>query len=314
MDAGFDLFGVCAAQPLEQEREHLQAWLHKGYAGQMSYLEKNFEKRLDPRLILASVKSIICLGISYYYDPAGNTGTRSQFKKLNWVMSRISGTIARYAWGRDYHKVLRKKLKVLKAQIIALAGPQTELMDYTDTGPLMERQAATLAGLGFTGKNTLLLHPQHGSYFFLSEILTNLDLTPGDPVTVSCGSCRKCLDACPTQAFPEAYVLDATRCIAYWTIEARGDIPAEFHEAIGDHVFGCDICQQVCPFNREPLPSRCEEFSPTQGPGPTLDFQKIEAMNEASFHATYQHSSLTRTKFSGIMRNIEIVKENEKNA
>ncbi len=299
--AGFDLFGVAPADPFDQERERFQQWLAKGHAADMHYLQNNLERRLNPLQVLPSAKSIICLGISYFYSGDTHRNPNSP-----------TGRIARYAWGRDYHKVLAKKLKRLKQQIIDLAGPATELKEYTDTGPLLERQAAVRAGLGFIGKNTLMLNPQHGSYFFLSEILTNLDLSEGNgqPVQVSCGSCTACLDACPTQAFPQPYQMDASKCIAYWTIEHRGDIPEHFHKPIGDMVFGCDICQQVCPFNGHPLPSRCEEFAPSQGAGDSLDLKKTAAMDEAGFHAAYQHTPLTRAKYSGIMRNIKIVLKN----
>ncbi len=300
-EAGFDLFGVTTAEPFEQEHSRLASWLAQGFAGTMTYLHNNSDKRIDPRLILPSAKSILCLGISYYY-PAPHPSPSAP--------SGGEGVIARYAWGKDYHKVLKKKLKALKAQIIALTGPTTELKDYSDTGPLLERQAAARAGLGFIGKNTLLLNAKGGSYFFLAEILTNLDLEYGSPVTTSCGSCRACLDACPTQAFPEPYQLNATRCISYWTIEHRGEIPEEFHADIKDHVFGCDICQEVCPFNRRPLPSGCQAFAPSQGPGPTLDLERTAGMDAATFHKTFQHTSLTRAKFSGIMHNTKIVQKN----
>ncbi len=307
--AGFDLFGVAPADPFDQERERFQAWLAKGHAAGMQYLHNNLERRLDPQKVLPAAKSILCLGISYYHDSHTNSGNSGDTRRNP---NSPTGRIARYAWGKDYHKVLAKKLKDLKQQIVALAGPGTELKEYTDTGPLMERQAAVRAGLGFIGKNTLMLNPKHGSYFFLSEILTNLDLSSahGKPVQVSCGSCTACLDACPTQAFPQPYQMDASKCIAYWTIEHRGDIPEHFHKPIGDMVFGCDICQQACPFNRHPLPSRCEEFGPSHGAGATLDLHKTAAMDEAGFHAAYRHTPLTRAKYSGIMRNIKIVLKN----
>lgn len=301
IEAGFDLFGVASAEPFEQERSRLSAWLAKGFAGEMNYLQNNEDKRIDPRLVLPSAKSIICLGISYYYPTPPHPDPLPQWGR---------GKIARYAWGKDYHKVLRKKLKALKEKITAEAGPATELKDYTDTGPLLERQAAVRAGLGFTGKNSLLLNPKGGSYFFLSEILTNLELEYGQPVAVHCGSCRACLDACPTQAFPQPFVLDATRCLAYLNIEFRGEIPEEFHAPMADRVFGCDICQEVCPFNRKPMHSHCEEFAPAQGPGPTLDLEKTALLDQESFHQAYQHTSLTRTKVSGIIRNTKIVQKN----
>ncbi len=319
-NAGFDLFGVCAAEPFEQERARLLQWLEKGYAGEMLYLHNNVEKRLDPRKVMPSAKSIICLGISYYYGEsllsARKIGDTIPIQNTelghvpNFPARNDQGLIARYAWGKDYHKVLKKKLLALKKQIVELTGPETELKEYTDTGPILERQAAARAGLGFIGKNTLLLNSKHGSYFFLAELLTNLELDYGDPVATHCGSCRACIDACPTQAFPKPYELDATRCISYWTIESRSEIPAEFHAPIGKHAFGCDICQEVCPFNRHPLASSCEEFAPAQGAGPALDIEAVLRMDETSFHEGFSHTPLTRAKYSGIIRNTRIVQKN----
>ena len=329
--AGFDLFGVAPADPLEQERDRLSSWLVKGFAGEMSYLGNNVEKRLDPAKVMPSAKSIICLGMSYYYhfpSPIAldresvkvcggrpSPGTRLRVDEEVVVAERrkpgkARGKVARYAWGKDYHKVLKKKLKGLIKQIVDLAGPHTRCKEYTDTGPILERPLAARAGLGFIGKNTLLLHPKHGSWFFLCEILTNLELESNRPAKSNCGSCRACLDACPTQAFTGPYELDATRCISYWTIEARSDIPPEFHEAIGSHVFGCDICQEVCPFNRRPLPSHCEEFAPSVGAGPSLDLDPVLTMDEDLFHEAFAHTPLTRAKHSGIIRNAKIVLKN----
>ena len=189
LEAGFDLFGVTSADPFEEERERLSSWLSRGFAGEMAYLHKNADKRIDPKKILPSAKSILCLGISYCHPYP-----HSPLLCKEGQGEGVKGTVARYAWGKDYHKVLKKKIGRLKEQIMELAGHGTELKDYTDTGPLLERQAAARAGLGFIGKNTLLLNPKYGSYFFLSEILTNLDLETGvpgkheRPGNTSCGS------------------------------------------------------------------------------------------------------------------------------
>ncbi len=295
-ECGFDLFGIASAQPFEQERPRLESSINQGFAGGLNYLERHLENRLDPKKVLPSAKSILCLGISYYHPspPAPSPNEKR-------------GLVARYAWGQDYHRVLKTKLAALKSHILELAGPGTELKEFVDSGPLLEKSAAARAGLGFIGKNSLLIHPVHGSYFFLAEILTNLELEPTPPLQDGCGSCNTCLEACPTHTLREPGQLDTRRCLSYWTVEARGEIPPHIQTAMSNRVFGCDICQDICPFNRHPLPSHCPEFGPAQGPGPVLDLVKIGAMDKAAFTKIFGHTSLMRAKYSGIMRNAKAV-------
>lgn len=257
LDAGFDLVGI-APPSAAKDLEFLPHWIEKGYGGEMKYLAN--PRREDPRLVLPSVKSIICVGLiyntphPYSIEIAGSSG-RTLDPQSNSLATRDSnprGWISRYAWGRDYHKVMRKKLEQLRSSLERLTdGVETRV--YVDTGPVMERAFARISGMGWMGKNTCIINEQKGSGFFLGVILTNLELELDVPAPDRCGSCTRCLDACPTGALTEPYVMDASRCIAYLNIELRGAIPEEFRASIGSNVFGCDICQDVCPWNGRPL-------------------------------------------------------------
>ena len=232
---GFDRVGVTLARPLDRAT-YYKDWLARGHAGSMAYLHRNVELRCDPAQILPGASSIICTAVSYKRPasppPAGGAG-------------RVSS----YARGRDYHVVLRGMLESLRAELQQAIGEPSESRAFVDTGPLIERELAATAGLGWIGKNTMLMHERLGSFLFLGEIVTTLELAPDAPATDHCGTCTRCLDACPTQAFPAPYQLDASRCISYLTIERRGDVPDELAQQIGDWVYGCDVCQDVCPFN-----------------------------------------------------------------
>lgn len=286
LNAGFDLAGV-APVAAWQDLEFAQTWNERGYGGEMLYLKN--PRRGDPHLILPSVKSILCVGLVYNTPLPYSTETSCQPSVASRqlpisprreassqpaapthetppALSGVEGNhehrsaearapsaephgwISRYAWGRDYHKLMRSKLEQLRSGIEQLA-PGVETRVYVDTGPLLERAFARLSGIGWTGKNTCLINQQKGSWFFIGVILTSLELEPDAPAFDRCGSCRRCLDACPTGALVEPYVMDASRCIAYFNIELKGSIPAEFRPAIGANVFGCDICQDVCPWN-----------------------------------------------------------------
>ncbi len=238
-DIGFDRVGVTTAQPVNRVR-YLRDWLADGRAGTMNYLHRNNHLREDPGQLFPSAKSVIVAAVNYHQPcdepPAGASDPR--------------GRVAMYAWGRDYHIVVKDMLKELITRMHDAIDEEFRARPCVDTVPILERELAERAGVGWIGKNTLVLHEDLGSYFFLGEIVTSLELEPDAPVTDHCGSCTACLDACPTDAFPAPYEMDASRCISYLTIEHRTDITDEFHGQIGDWIFGCDICQQVCPFNR----------------------------------------------------------------
>jgi epoxyqueuosine reductase len=278
-EVGFDMAGVA---PLSawKDLEFARAWVEGGFGGEMRYLQN--PKRDDPRHILPSVKSVVCVGLVYNtrlpYSieksqksklEGQETEVRSEESgvgsKLPEQASRVSSFelpvsdtpgprawISRYAWGRDYHEILRAKLEQLRATIEGLA-PRVETRVYVDTGPVVERAFARFSGIGWMGKNTCLINEDKGSWFFIGVILTSLELDPDLPAPDRCGSCTRCLEACPTGALAEPYIMDATRCISYLTIELKGSIPLQFREGVGANVFGCDICQDVCPWNSRPL-------------------------------------------------------------
>jgi epoxyqueuosine reductase len=255
LEFGFDLVGIAPAEA-DKDSEFFAKWIKQGYGGEMRYLEN--PRREDPRRVLPSVKSIICVGLIYNapYPYSIEASDPEAFKNdeppSDASQNPPRGWISRYAWGRDYHKVMRKKLEQLRAAIERLeAGVETRV--YVDTGPILERAFARLSGMGWVGKNTCLINEQKGSWFFLGVILTSLELAPDVPAPDRCGSCTRCLEACPSGALTEPYVMDASRCIAYFNIELRGAIPEEFRPAIGNNVFGCDICQDACPWNSRSL-------------------------------------------------------------
>ncbi|MBI1870912.1 MAG: tRNA epoxyqueuosine(34) reductase QueG [Chlamydiae bacterium] len=299
---GFDLVGITSATS-SSHHAFFEAWLDKGYAGEMLYLEKGRQKRGNPQLILSGAKSMICCALNYY------TGEKSKVK--NQEMGKISN----YGWGKDYHKVVLTKLEEVEKFIHESISPIAKTKSYVDTGPILERSYAQRAGLGWIGKNTLLIHPQKGSFLFLGEILTDLELVYDAPFNFNhCGTCKRCLDACPTQAFKGPGVLDARACISYWTLEHRGVIPPEQRSGMGDHLAGCDICQEVCPWNRDPIVTSVEDFFPREslnekGPG-TLSLEKISEFTPEEFQTLFFESPLKRLKYEGLLRNAVIVMGN----
>ena len=234
ISSGFDLVGICSADAPDHWAFYLD-WLSKGYSGEMHYLNRNLERRSGPKEILPEAKSVVCVGLNYEPEQGD---TRPD--------DRARGLISRYARGEDYHEVMVKRLRHLLEQI-QTEVPSTEGKAYVDTGPVLERDFAARAGLGWFGKHTNLIHKQKGSWFFLGEIILSLDLVADAPVTDHCGSCTLCMEACPTEAIPEPFVVDATRCISYLTIELKGPIPMDLRQGMGNWVYGCDICQEVCP-------------------------------------------------------------------
>ena len=254
LEVGFDLVGI-APPSAAKDLEFLPQWLKKGFGGEMRYLAD--PRREYPRRVLPSVKSVICVGLIYntpHPYSTDITDANRRRKKLRTPRApggevRSRAWISRYAWGRDYHDVMRSKLEQLRTAVEKLA-PDVDTRVYVDTGPIVERAFARLSGMGWMGKNTCLINEQKGSWFFLGVILTNLELDPDLPAPDRCGSCTRCLEACPTGALVEPYVMDASRCISYFNIELRGSIPEQFRERRWAGMsFGCDICQDVCPWN-----------------------------------------------------------------
>jgi epoxyqueuosine reductase len=300
---GFELAGVTTPDP----PPHLQVfegWLRAGRHGEMSYLasERARQRRADPRLILPECRSILALGVRY---PAPVPASRRAEGEP------AAGRMAAYAWGDDYHEVLPERLRALVSYIEKQVGSPVPNRIYTDTGPLLERELAQRAGLGWIGKNTCLIHPQHGSYFLLAEVLLGLELEPDAPFQADrCGTCRRCLEACPTSCILPDRTLDATRCISYLTIELKGAIPAELRPALGEWIFGCDVCQQVCPWNvRFAAPQGDPAFEPRPGlPQPIL-VQELELSSDA-FNRKFKGSPVKRAKRLGYLRNVAVTMGN----
>jgi epoxyqueuosine reductase len=304
---GFDLCGVVRAEQFP-ELEQFADWLARRYAGEMVYLSD--PRRREPSAVLDGVRSVIVCGLNYHTTQPYSTEAAS----LNAGSTDAPrGWISRYAWGEDYHEVLRNKLNALLAALQQRIDEPFAARAYADTGPVAERVFAKYAGLGWLGKNTLLLNETLGSWLFLGVLFTSLELAPSlqfaeAPPPDLCGNCRQCLDACPTAALVDAYVLDARRCISYLTIELRGAIPEQFREPMGWHVYGCDICQDVCPFNQKPPITSVEGFRP-RNYGESLFMPKLEwlaAMSEDEFRATFRGSAMKRTKWAGLVRNASI--------
>jgi epoxyqueuosine reductase len=314
---GFDLCGVARAEKFP-ELERTSEWLTRGYAGEMKYLAD--PRRSDPQSAMPEIRSVIVCLLNY--NTAQPLSTDSPAQRGD---GESRGWISRYAWGCDYHEVLLDRLNGLVDLLRQRFSEPFEARAYVDTGPVQERVLAKYAGLGWLGKNTLLLNHTLGSFFFLGVILTTFDLEPTLeanelPPPDLCGNCRQCLDACPTQAFVEPYVLDARKCISYLTIELRGSIPEEFRGPMGHHVFGCDICQDVCPWNRRAPMATLQEFQPRVFPSqeekradaslPPADetfflprLEWLASLSEAEFREVFRGSPIKRTKWRGLIRN-----------
>ena len=306
---GFDLCGVAPIAPdiVFPELARLPEWLARGYAGEMRYLHD--PRRADPHQVLDGARSLVVVALNYNADP------RASDVSANHTPESESprGWISRYAWGDDYHDVIQEKLRTLIDEMRAHFDEPFVARAYVDTGPILERVAAKYAGLGWLGKNTCLINQKLGSWLFLGVIITTLDLAPtltaGDPPPSDlCGTCTRCLDACPTQAFPEPYVLDARRCISYLTIELRDSIPEELRPEIGNHVIGCDICQDVCPWNRKAPVTAAPEFRPrkfsesdTSLVAPELEW--LASLAQEHFSAFFRGSAVKRAKWRGLVRN-----------
>ena len=308
---GFDGCGVAPAEKFP-ELSRYSEWIERGYAGEMNYLKD--PRRLDPRSPMPELRSIIVCALNYNsgqpYSTEANSAPQDAHMPRGWI--------SRYAWGDDYHEILWEKLNELSAAMRGHFAEPFELRAYADTGPIHERAAAKYAGLGWLGKNTLLINQSLGSWLFLGVMLTSLPLAPtlgpsDAPPPDRCGTCRRCLEACPTQAIVEPYVLDASRCIAYLTIELRGSISEQFRDAMGRHVFGCDICQDVCPWNRKAPRTQLVEFQPRKFAGGESESQpgslylpnllKVANLSREEFQETFRGSPVRRTKWQGLVRN-----------
>jgi epoxyqueuosine reductase len=296
LEAGFDHAGIARADA-PAELAHFPAWIASGAAGDMGYLTSQVEKRRDLRQAFPWARSL--LAVALQYDTPGPYSTEA---------GEDGGWIARYAWGDDYHEVMKAMLDRVAARLKEEWG-DVETRAYVDTGPIVERAYAAAAGLGAWGKNTCLLDPELGSWFFLGEIVIGAELEPDAPRMDMCGTCTACLDACPTGALPRPYVLDATRCISYLTIEQKGPIPEEQRAGVGRHVFGCDICQDVCPWNRR----RRHHGGPSFAARPGLvapDLEELAALDDASFRARFRRSPVKRAKRRGLLRNVAVAMAN----
>lgn len=294
-DLGFGFCGIAKAQFLEEEAPRLEAWLNQHHHGKMAYMANHFDKRLDPTLLVEGARTVVSLAYNYY--PAEPLPQEADDYK-----------IAKYAYGKDYHFVIKDKLKFflegLKEEVGEVGGRA-----FVDSAPVMERQWAQKAGIGWTGKNSLLLNRKQGSFFFLAELIIDLEAAPDPPAIQDyCGTCTRCVDACPTDAIVQPGVVDGSRCISYFTIELKEELPASVKGKFQNWIFGCDICQDVCPWNRFSQPHTEPEFDPH----PDLKQMKKEDWEEitaATFAKVFQKSAVKRTKLEGLRRNIRFVQE-----
>lgn len=292
---GFDFCGIAKAEFLESEAPRLEEWLNRNYQGKMAYLANHFDKRLDPTKLVEGAKTVVSLIYNYY--PEKQLPHQSEDIKL-----------AKYAYGADYHDVIRAKLteflEVLREEVGEING-----RSFVDSAPVMERQWARRAGLGWIGKNSLLLNRKMGSFFFLAELIIDLEATPDTPLAKDyCGTCTACIDACPTDAIVQPEVIDASKCISYLTIELKEEIPDEFAGKMENWVFGCDICQDVCPWNRFSRPHQEPSFQPHPELAQFTNREWRE-MTEETFKRVFSKSAVKRTKFSGLKRNVAFLGE-----
>lgn len=290
---GFQSCGISKAEFLEEEAPRLEAWLNKGYHGEMKYMENHFDKRLNPTLLVDGAKSVISL--SYNYFPKVKIDEINNFK------------ISKYAYGEDYHEVIKDILKNMVAELQEEIG-EFGFRVFVDSAPVLEKAWARKSGLGWVGKNANLITKKHGSFYFLAEIICDLELDYDLAVTDHCGSCRACIDACPTQAIVSDRIVDGSKCISYATIELKNEIPDYFNGKMDDWMFGCDVCQDVCPWNRFSAPTLQEKFAPNFQ---KLNFRKNEwkELTQELFSEIFKKSAVKRTKFSGLMRNINLLND-----
>jgi len=292
-ELGFDVCGIAQARFLEEEAPRLEQWLANNYHGQMAYMANHFDKRLDPQKLVPGAKSMVSLLFNYY--PQQDLSAQHGYK------------LAKYAYGQDYHEVIKGKLKDFLLRAQAEIGEINGRV-FVDSAPVMERQWAQLAGLGWLGKNGLLLNPKKGSFLFIAELILDLDLDYDDPMTDHCGTCTRCIDACPTEAIVQPGVVNGSKCISYYTIELKSELPITEEKPFNNWVFGCDICQDVCPWNRFSKPNNEPAFAPNEELQNmhTADWQEL---TQETFSKIFSKSAVKRTKYAGLKRNIDFVKK-----
>ena len=288
---GFDIVGFAKAELLVEETKNLETWVEKGYQATMNYMERNLHKRKDVKEILPTAKSIISLALNYYTPE----------KYSNEI---DKGKISRYAWGKDYHLVIWQKLNELETELKELE-PELETLSYVDTGPVMDKAWAVRAGIGWMGKHTNVINPNIGSWFFIANIITNFEFEYSEIITDHCGTCTACIDACPTNAILSEYVVDANKCISFQTIENKDEIPVELKGKFDSWIFGCDICQDVCPWNNKfSIATSEKDFYPQNK---EISFDEVLALDNHSFKARFVESPIKRTKLNGLQRNAKFL-------
>lgn len=345
-EVGFDVCGITTAAPPAEAERQLTAWVQSGKHGGMKYLEQFSARAENLRQQFPEANSIIVLGLNYFsYDNGHCEGakrlkqTRTEiassalrpphndpFERLRVMVSKSThdnavGRVARYAWGRDYHFVIKEKIEALTWRIRESSSREIQFEDAIDTKPILERPLAERAGLGLIGKQTQLLSPEFGPWLFLAELITDLELEPDQPFRAplrvfhkgTCGSCRRCIDRCPAGAIEERGGIDARKCIAYLTIESKGAIPVEFREKMGNRVFGCDECLEACPYTSKQKETACEDLKASAGAGSVLDLEKLfDLKNESEYRSAFRGSAILRSKRAQLLRNACVVLGNSR--
>ena len=288
---GFDFCGISKAEFLEEEASRLEAWLKANRHGKMEYMENHFDKRLNPTLLVDGAKSVVSLLYNYYPQQ---------------IQTTDSPKISKYAYGNDYHEVIKEKLKeflnTLKEKIGDVNGRA-----FVDSAPVLDKAWAKKSGLGWIGKNANLINKDNGSFFFIAELIIDLDLEYDGPIRDYCGTCTRCIDACPTEAIVEPFIVDGSKCISYLTIELKDAIPTEFKNKMDNWAFGCDVCQDVCPWNRFSMPHHELQFGNETGLL-NLSTNEWHELTEETFNKVFKHSAVKRTKYKGLKRNLEFIK------
>ena len=292
---GFDYCGISKADFLEKEAPRLESWLNRNQHGTMAWIENYFDKRLDPRKLVDGAKSVVSVLLNYTPNPEDT------------ILSEGDNKLSRYAYGEDYHYVVKDKFKLMMQYITEHIG-EVSGREFVDSAPVMDKAWAEKSGLGWVGKHTLLITKDSGSYFFIGELILDLELDTDGPIKDYCGTCTRCIDACPTDAITEPYQVNASKCISYLTIELKEQIPTEFKDQMKGWAFGCDICQEVCPWNRFATPNKTKEFSPSEELKKYFEMPLKEITKDV-FNELFKGSPLKRTKIEGLSRNLAFLKK-----